>query len=155
MRRYTINEKKQNHILQQAVDLEAIEQEIKDMHMDEDSKYFEIRIQTLSAKTRKGDQEIILVIKDVTNIIRNQQKISDKIYQESIEANYSHEQMTPLNCILTNSKIIRQRIKALIDTVEVATGDKESVESKTHNQTLNLLNAIEFSGQIMQLYNRN
>ena len=39
----------------------------------------------------------------MTNILKHQQRISDEIYQEAIEANYSHEQMTPLNSILGNS----------------------------------------------------
>jgi hypothetical protein len=34
--------------------------------------------------------------------------MSDMMYQEAIEANFSHEQMTPLNCILGNSKIVKQ-----------------------------------------------
>ena len=63
--------------------------------------------------------------------------------------------MTPLNCILANSRIVRQRIKQLIDVAEEVAGDKESVESRGHQQTIQLLNAIEFSGQIMQLYNKN
>ena len=49
----------------------------------------------------------MLSINNITGIVRSQQKISDSIYQELIEANYSHEQMTPLNCILQNSKIVR------------------------------------------------
>ena len=48
----------------------------------------------------------LLIIKDVTQILRNQQKLSDKMYLDAIEANYSHEQMTPLNGILANSKIV-------------------------------------------------
>ena len=36
------------------------------------------------------------------------------MYLEAIEANYSHEQMNPLNCILQSSKMIRQRLEKLI-----------------------------------------
>ena len=32
------------------------------------------------------------------------------MYSEAIEANYSHEQMTPLNCILSNSKVVLKRV---------------------------------------------
>ena len=32
------------------------------------------------------------------------------MYRDSIEANYSHEQMTPLNCILISSKIVLKRV---------------------------------------------
>ena len=31
------------------------------------------------------------------------------MYQDAIESNYSHEQMTPLNCILAQSKIVSKR----------------------------------------------
>ncbi len=51
----------------------------------------------------------LLIIKDVTQILRNQQKLSDKMYLDAIETNYSHEQMTPLNGILANSKIVYQK----------------------------------------------
>ena len=36
--------------------------------------------------------------------------MSDKMYQDAIEANFSHEQMTPLNCIINNSKIIEKNL---------------------------------------------
>ena len=45
-------------------------------------------------------------IQDISKIVKMQQSLSDKIYQSALEANYSHEQMTPLNCILSNSKIL-------------------------------------------------
>ena len=41
----------------------------------------------------------------MTDIIEQQQAHSDKIYLEAIELNFSHEQMTPLNSIIANSKI--------------------------------------------------
>ena len=37
------------------------------------------------------------------------------MYQDAIEANYSHEQMTPLNSILANSKIVIKRVEDLIE----------------------------------------
>jgi len=36
------------------------------------------------------------------------------MYLDAIEANYSHEQMTPLNSILSNSKIIYKRISEIM-----------------------------------------
>ena len=42
-------------------------------------------------------------LKNITAPIVNQQKKSDEIYQNAIEANFSHEQMNPLNNILQNS----------------------------------------------------
>ena len=52
---------------------------------------------------------IMFTIKDISTIIKNQQKVSDDIYLDAIEANYSHEQMTPLNCILGTNAILMNR----------------------------------------------
>jgi hypothetical protein len=35
------------------------------------------------------------------------------MYQDAIETNYSHEQMTPLNSIINNSKLAESKIKDL------------------------------------------
>lgn len=50
-----------------------------------------------------------LSIKNITTLIHGHTRLLDGIYQDAIEANYSHEQMTPLNSILGNSKLIRTR----------------------------------------------
>ena len=52
-------------------------------------------------------------ILDITNIIVNQQKLSNQMYLDAMEANYSHEQMTPLNSILCNSKFVYKRNKTI------------------------------------------
>ena len=54
-----------------------------------------------------------IFFKDVTALVGMQQDISDKIYQDAIELNYSHEQNTPLNCILNNSQLIKKELKTL------------------------------------------
>jgi len=41
--------------------------------------------------------------------------MTDKMYQDAIEANFSHEQMTPLNCIFNNSKILRKKLDDLME----------------------------------------
>lgn len=55
--------------------------------------------------------KINIYFKDVTDLIWLQQTKSDKRYQDAIEANYSHEQMTPLNNILSNAKMLLTQIK--------------------------------------------
>ena len=60
-----------------------------------------------------GDLLSMLTIKNITSIIKQQQLISDEMYQDAIEANYSHEQMTPLNCILGTTQIIINRLVKL------------------------------------------
>lgn len=57
-------------------------------------------------------------IKDVTTIVKNQMKLSDMIYQEAIENNYSHEQMTPLNLLKANTSIIKHNVYKVFDTFQ-------------------------------------
>lgn len=62
-----------------------------------------INIQKCQQGFANGDPLSMLTIKNITQIIVQQQMLSDEMYQDAIEANYSHEQMTPLNCILGNT----------------------------------------------------
>lgn len=57
---------------------------------------------------------VSLEIKDISNIIRGMRKFSDGLYLDAIEANYSHESMTPLNSIIANSRIVMKRLAKLI-----------------------------------------
>mmetsp|Transcript_12464 Transcript_12464/g.19483 ORF Transcript_12464/g.19483 Transcript_12464/m.19483 type:complete len:108 (+) Transcript_12464:649-972(+) len=52
-------------------------------------------------------QVTLLTVKDVTSLIKHQQKLSDRVYSSAIENNYSHETMTPLNCIMGNSSMVK------------------------------------------------
>ena len=45
-------------------------------------------------------------------------KLSDIIYQEAIENNYSHEQMTPLNLLKANTSIIKHNVYKVFDTFQ-------------------------------------
>jgi hypothetical protein len=45
-------------------------------------------------------------LRNITWIVLGQQKISDEIYKDSVLSNYSHEQLTPLNSFLNNSKML-------------------------------------------------
>ena len=67
-------------------------------------QYFQFELQKIPLTVNGVLTEFIsLTIESVTHILKYQQRISDEIYQDAIEANYSHEQMTPLNSILGNS----------------------------------------------------
>ena len=100
------------------------------------------------------------MIRDITNIIKSQQKLSDEMYQDAIEQNYSHEQMTPLNIILANSRIASKRFlevqKYLDEYFEMIKnpGLKKEVGEK-NNETIKIIQAIEQSGQGMWYYNQN
>ena len=54
-----------------------------------------------------------LKIRNITSLIRSQQKHCNQMYQDAIEANFSHEQMNPLNTILNNSKLVINLLKQL------------------------------------------
>jgi hypothetical protein len=54
--------------------------------------------------------KINIFVRDITNIMHIQQESSDRKYQDAMEANYSHEQMTPLNCILNNAKMLLSKL---------------------------------------------
>ena len=76
------------------------------------------------------------------------------MYQEAIEANYSHEQMTPLNCIIGNSKIIQSRFIELHHYIKKALPNDQNTLSK-NEETFKMLLAIQQSGVSMWFYNQN
>ena len=45
-------------------------------------------------------------VKDISKIVIMQQKACDEMYKDSVLSNYSHEQLTPLNSFLNNSKML-------------------------------------------------
>ena len=45
-------------------------------------------------------------VKDISKVGIMQQKACDEMYRDSVLSNYSHEQLTPLNSFLNNSKIL-------------------------------------------------
>ena len=61
----------------------------------------------ISVQINGKEKTVLMVIcQSLTTVLKQQQKKCDEMYQEAIEANYSHEQMTPLNSILGNSGVI-------------------------------------------------
>ena len=70
--------------------------------------FFEFKFTEIS-ELSSDSKMTLLKIKDITIPVSGQQKMDDKVYQEAIESNYSHEQMTPLNCILQSSFLLKVR----------------------------------------------
>ena len=85
---------------------------------------------------------------NVTQQLSDQQKRMDKTYHDAIEANFSHEQMNPLNCILINSNIIQKRFLAL-------TSNPASSDPKTNEDTLRMMLAIEQCSKGLWYFNQN
>lgn len=53
---------------------------------------------------------ILLNIRDITNMIKNLEKIKDKVYYDAIQNNFSHELMTPLNPITNCSDLLKKGV---------------------------------------------
>jgi signal transduction histidine kinase len=68
-----------------------------------------IWVETSLNSNKETLQCIAINIKDISKLLKAQQDQSDQMYQEAIETNYSHEQMTPLNSIIGNSNIVLRR----------------------------------------------
>ena len=52
-------------------------------------------------------------VKDISEIVILQQRASDEMYKDSVLSNYSHEQLTPLNSFLNNSRTLLQDLTEL------------------------------------------
>ena len=107
-----------------------------------------------------SDELCLMTIRDITQIIKNQQRISDRMYQDAIEANYSHEQMTPLNCILGTSALLVNRMSQLHlmlkdNFTKLGMDDQIQTLTKKNDETLNMINSVNQSAQVMWFYNRN
>lgn len=94
-------------------------------------------LKKLKTKVKGRNQAYVLIkTRDVTRLLVGQQKICDNLYQDAIEMNYSHENMTPLNCILNNSHVVIRDIEAIIlrNNIKSSISDKlqTSVELLRH-----------------------
>ena len=94
-------------------------------------QYFEFNFSKI--KTPNNIEAILLDIKNITAAIQNQQKKSDELYQDAIEANFSHEQMNPLNNILQNASTVHAIISRQMT---------ELPESKDVMNSMKLVKAI-------------
>lgn len=96
--------------------------------MEENIRYYEFEIKQIREGYSNSDHDemTFLNIKDITKLIVNHQNSCDRIYQDAIENNYSHEQMTPLNPIMSQASLGKQRfIKLFMELL----GLRESNES--------------------------
>ena len=59
-----------------------------------------------------------IYVKDISEIVINQQKASDELYKDSVLSNYSHEQLTPLNSFLNNSRTLLQDLTDLSKDIQ-------------------------------------
>ena len=67
--------------------------------------YYEIKIESIESE-QNDKKKFRVYVKDISKIIIMQQKTCDEMYRDSVLSNYSHEQLTPLNSFLNNSKML-------------------------------------------------
>ena len=82
----------------------------------ENCKYVEIELRQMD---EEDGQQILVVVRDLSRILKSQQRKIDDNYQEAIEANYSHEQMTPLNCIIGSSNIALMQFREKFEELQM------------------------------------
>ena len=54
-----------------------------------------------------------MFLRDITNVLLLQMQMSDNMYKDAVLSNYSHEQLTPLNNFLNNSKVLLSDLKGV------------------------------------------
>ena len=62
-------------------------------------------------------------VKDISEIVILQQRASDEMYKDSVLSNYSHEQLTPLNSFLNNSRTLLQDLTELSKDIQAKTNN--------------------------------
>lgn len=100
---------------------------------------------------------VYIYCKDITLVIRMQQIKSDKLYRNAIQANFSHEYCTPLNNIISNSKILIEKLQK----IEKQMKKRQNVDallklmSEFVNLSCKLNKQVFYSGQILNFHNQN
>ena len=95
---------------------------------DNTSEYLNLKEKEIGSfkviiKVNKSKNQCDIFFDDITKILKMQQTKSDFLYQDAVESNYSHEQNTPLNIILSR-----------IDQMETSAKDlKKNIEKERAN----------------------
>jgi hypothetical protein len=58
-------------------------------------------------------KEVLLNIKDITELIKSLEVVKDQVYFDAIENNFSHELMTPLNPIINSTSLLKREILSI------------------------------------------
>ena len=114
------------------------------------SKIFRIEVKTLNLSNCSRQ---LLVISDVTHILKAEKKKIQLNFQQQLTASLSHEQLTPLNSILYGSDLLQSNI--LVDLVNKTFGDPlylKKGSSKSHeNEVISKL-LTEFYNKQKETY---
>lgn len=99
------------------------------------TKFYQFMVQNME------EGRVLLRIDEITKFIDDQWHLCNKTYQDAIESNYSHEQMTPLNNIISNANLIETYLNS-----QHKNNFKALVEP--------LISQIKQSGKIMFFHNQ-
>ena len=64
-------------------------------------------------------KNVLLNIKDITELIKSLELVKDQVYFDAIENNFSHELMTPLNPIINSTSLLKQEILSMCTNGQV------------------------------------
>ena len=111
-------------------------------------QYFELSIKPIKLHSLppSSSDNFLFELKNITAAIVNQQKKSDQIYQNAIEANFSHEQMNPLNNIMQNSATVSGIISKIAKT---------QANNSKMDDALKFMKAITHSGKALWYFTQN
>jgi hypothetical protein len=70
-----------------------------------------------------------IYVRDITEILDLQYKHSSLMFQNAVEANFSHEQMTPLNSIQNNAEITQNQIDQIVNLKKETKSPKELLKA--------------------------
>jgi hypothetical protein len=111
-----------------------------------------------SVPSYQGSETTVLIVNDITFLMKNQQKLIDHMYQDAIEQNFSHEQMTPLNSIVNSSKLCTEKVDKMYKYLEQMKLTLQT--SKTYQELISekdvtnkLMVAVRQSGIMLLYYN--
>jgi signal transduction histidine kinase len=86
----------------------------------------------------------MLVIRDITYILRHEKSRIKSNFQQQLTATLSHEQMTPLNSILALSDIVHTQMK------QAAAADQKIACAAPHMNPISFLKVIWSSAKVLQ-----
>lgn len=72
--------------------------------------------------------KVLVVIKDLSQLLQQHLKYIDTMYQDAIEANFSHEYMTPLNSIINNSILCKNTLTKIFNNIPYKMNSRDIID---------------------------
>lgn len=104
---------------------------------------------------------MLVIIKDISHFLQAHLKLIDKMYQDAVEANFSHEYMTPLNSIIGNTNMTRSNLKMIYKQVGlIGNSSPNAAEAaikilENYEFNMDLIRNVQESAILMLFHNKN